>query len=47
MHRKMDYMIEGFWFNFIWLIYLFKYVLIYKLFINVVYSPWGLLSISI
>ena len=46
MHRKMDYMIEGFWFNFIWLIYLFKYVLIYKVFINVVYSPWGLLSIS-
>ena len=31
---------------FIWLIYLFKYVLIYKVFINVVYSPWGLLSIS-
>lgn len=47
IHRKVDYIMEGLWFNFIWLIYLFKYILIYKTFINVIYSPWGLLSISI
>ena len=46
IHRKKDYMIEGGWFNLGWLIFLFKYILIYKTFINVLYSPWGLLSIS-
>lgn len=47
IHRKMDYIIEGGWFNLGWLIFLFKYILFYKTFINVLYSPWGLLSWSI
>jgi hypothetical protein len=47
IHRKMDYIIEGGWFNLGWLIFLFKYILLYKCFITVLYSPWGLLSWSI
>ena len=43
----MDYIVEGGWFNLAWLIFLFKYILLYKCFINVLYSPWGLLSWSI
>lgn len=43
----MDYIVDGGWLNLGWLIFLFKYILIYKCFINVLYSPWGLLSWSI
>ena len=45
--RKRDFIIEGLWAHFGWLIFLFKYLLIYKTFINVVYSSWGLVTISI